>query len=319
MKLKEFILKEHPEAIEANENELRINAVDEEDDNTHASIYLDKEFYQNHRSGIRGNVYKVFGEYSKPKLTNTQMFFKVHKGVINPIESKPKNNFYNFKDFLDNLKKEIYSFKNAIENPLPRINHEALNYLLDRGLSKKVIRYKLGFILNGYYEWRIFIPFIENGKIVTFTTRDFSGEKKNKYKHAYKGNISHYVFNYDLITPEKDLFIFEGVFDALMLEDQVGTSSNKSELSKIQIKKIIIKNPKRIVFVPDNDKVGRAGLIKNINNFKKYSNRKFFVYDNFKEKDFGETKKHFIPEEEIEEYDETVARSKLFFLGLTNK
>ena len=201
IELKEYILKNYPEAIEASDNEIRFNAVDEDDDNLHASVYLENDFYENHRSGVRGNVYRIFGEYHEPQLSNKQMWHIVHWGNIKSIENKPKK--------IDDKKlripvNDIYSFKNALENEEP---HEARDFLLNRGLKKKSIS-KLGFILNGYYEWRIFIPFIENGKIVSFVTRDFSGKKKQKYLNAKNGKISQYVFNYDLISPKKKSIYF---------------------------------------------------------------------------------------------------------------
>ena len=105
-----------------------------------------------------------------------------------------------------------------------------------------------------------------------------------------------------------------------MLDYQVGTSSNKSILSRIQIEKIIDKNPRKIILVPDNDYRGRIGLIKNVANFKKFSSRrKIYVYDDFDTKDFGETKQNSIDTNKIEEYDKEIARTKLLLAKLSYK
>lgn len=195
---------------------------------------------------------------------------------------------------------------------------QALRYLLNRNIPKNNIK-KLGYVYEPgtLYNNTIFFPFWESSTLVYFTTRDYTGrrfiyedgEKKEPLRYiAARGLNSHdFVYNIDEVKEGGDLFIFEGLMDALSLENQVGTAMVTSTLGDKQAIKIWDKAPGRIVLVPDNDKAGRDNLIRN---YKKLlfhrppslSNVEVLKYElpeGFK--DFNETGKHFIDISECEE------------------
>ena len=197
------------------------------------------------------------------------------------------------------------------EKGMSIIKKRAVKYLASRNIPKSNIL-KLGYIFEpgSIYNNTIFFPFFENSSLVYFTTRDFTnsrftysedGEKSPLRYIAAKGLNSHnFVFNIDEIDEDKDLFIFEGLMDALTLERQVGTATLTSTLGDKQAIKIWDKAPRRIILVPDSDEAGQKNLIKN---YKKLlfhrppslENVEVLIYKlPSGVKDFNETGKNFI-------------------------
>lgn len=71
------------------------------------------------------------------------------------------------------LPDELENFFDPIER---RHRDYALGYLIDRGFGHtEIIKYKLGFCSTGRYAMRIIIPVYAEGKLVTFTGRDYMG------------------------------------------------------------------------------------------------------------------------------------------------
>jgi len=184
----------------------------------------------------------------------------------------------------------------------------ALNYLEDRKISPD----GLGFIVDNKspYDERIFVPFYEDEKLVYFITRTWDENNSMRYVNPDVPRKS-VVFNIDKINDE--VFIFEGVFDALSLSRQIGTCLLGARLSKEQAIKIWDRAPKRIIFVPDTDETGKntlKGNIKTLINFKpsSLSASKIYIYNIPKPyKDFNEMKvkneKSYIEISECEEYN----------------
>jgi hypothetical protein len=176
---------------------------------------------------------------------------------------------------------------------------QAKRYLEDRKISLSGLGY-FSDIKSEYYK-RIFVPFYENGELVYFIARSIIADDPMRYKNPIEINAGDYVFNIDNLR--EDVFIFEGVFDALSLDfPQVGTAMLSSFIKDEQAKKIVQKNPRNIILVPDKDKKTKTratilgNLIKTKNKLlehKRYKqNFNFFIY-NIPEgyKDFNDYKK----------------------------
>lgn len=151
------------------------------------------------------------------------------------------------------------------ENDSGLMAKKAIKYLKGRGLAEDTI-YKMGYIYNpgGKFGFSIFIPFYEDGELVYFIARTLEGNAL-RYNNPKGVDGRNFVYNYDEIDYRGDVFIFEGVFDAISLEHQTGTAMLTSSLSKEQASKILERAPKNIIFVPDNDEAGKSSLYKNIN------------------------------------------------------
>ncbi len=154
---------------------------------------------------------------------------------------------------------------------------QAYNYLRNRNIPKKNIM-KLGYIFStgSVFDRTIFFPFFENEKIVYFVARTWNKkiitdkntgkEKELRYIMPKGFDSNSFIFNYDEIEEEKDLFIFEGLLDALSLEWQVGTAMLTNTLGTKQASKIWDRTPRRIIFVNDNDEAGEKSTYKNYKN-----------------------------------------------------
>ena len=172
---------------------------------------------------------------------------------------------------------------------------EAIRYLHQRRISPNGLGY---FKRNDpEYSGRIFIPFYENGELVYFLARSYTGSEL-RYKNP-PGLSTDVIFNYDNI--DDTVFIFEGALDALSLDNYPGTAILSNRMREGQAKKLMgIQSIKNIVFVPDKDaevethKLILENMIKNymlLNKYKRMSRKvNFFIYDIPEYKDFNEYK-----------------------------
>lgn len=250
------------------------------------------------------------------------------KGVVKDFKTGYGNDFVSFvSDFLDMNKQEVllYLIKEYGKNninleskikvfsklELPDginffslkkdglIRNIAYNYLVNRKIPKKNIE-ELGYIFESSSEYHntIFIPFYENDEIVYFTTRAFIEKNYMRYNNPHDIDSKQFVYNIDKMKEGETIFIFEGVFDAMMLDKQIGTAMLSSDLGKGQVIKILDTAPKTIVFIPDNDEAGKNSLRKNIKLLLRYLPQSLdlsvLIYNIINAKDFGETGKHYI-------------------------
>ena len=130
------------------------------------------------------------------------------------------------------------------------VGEMAYSYLLERKINPS----GLGYISsdNPRIDKRIFIPFYENDVLVYYIARTFVKDEEFRYVNPKDLSAGDFVLNYDKITDE--VFIFEGAFDALSLEfPQIGTAMLSTSLKEGQAKKILSRDPSRIIIVPDKD------------------------------------------------------------------
>lgn len=116
---------------------------------------------------------------------------------------------------------------------------------------------------------RIIIPTYENGELVYFQARDYSGKSNLRYKNPPKTIQPKSIVLpfYDNIMENEILFISEGPWEAISYS---GTYMLGPSLSDRQIYKIKTKSPKAIYLIPDNDETGRRKLVKNIKTIRTY-------------------------------------------------
>jgi len=225
-------------------------------------------------------------------------YFKISKKdafilLIKEYSNGANKQYVNYKDVIKvnkniELPKGTTFFIDA--NTSSRTYKIAKKYLEDRGIKYDNLAYV--YDPNGSPEEsfhnRVIVPFYENGELVYFIARTFEKDNKLRYKNPKGIDAGNFVFQIDDL--KDDVFIFEGVFDALSLhEPQVGTAMLSNKLKTQQIIKILDRAPKRIIFVTENDKnetaikAGRKNLILNISNFMKYKpaslNIEFYVFN----------------------------------------
>jgi len=111
------------------------------------------------------------------------------------------------------LPKEFISLANR---KLPKTSLYPLNYLESRGFTKRdIIKWKMGYCLDGEYEGRIIIPsFGMTGKANYFIARSYSGDWKKYQNPKVSKDI---IFNELYLDFDEDMILVEGVFDAIKM------------------------------------------------------------------------------------------------------
>lgn len=94
-----------------------------------------------------------------------------------------------------------------------------LSFLRTRGLERKdILKWKIGYCPKGEYEGRVIIPsFDMNGDINYFIARDFTERNYIKYKNPNASKDI--IFNELYVNFDEDLILTEGVFDAIIAEN----------------------------------------------------------------------------------------------------
>ncbi len=155
------------------------------------------------------------------------------------------------------------------ENKMGLFGNMALSYLRDRLIPEEYIQ-EMGYIYDpgSEYNNRIFIPFFENGEIVYYICRDFTGTSYIRYANPHNINSKQFVYNIDKL--QDTLFICEGVFDAISIKNIIGTAILSANLGELQAQKIMANAPSKIIIVPDNDETGEKTLEDNVKMLIKY-------------------------------------------------
>lgn len=215
--------------------------------------------------------------------------FKEAKKIYKSIS---KNEFYESEQKSTKNKKLIFPPKATKIFP-----KQHLKYLKKRGFNAKSIIKQFNLYACGFddqnYKFRIIIPIYQNGKIVSFTSRDITGNADNAYKTAKPSESlidpKKCIFNIDTIKPGKDVILTEGPFDVMKFgEGAICFLGVK--LTDKRILQLSNKNIDRLFIIYDNDKETKTGerSSKRIMEVLKFHIRKIIVVTLNKHKDLGE-------------------------------
>lgn len=213
----------------------------------------------------QGMLLKMFIKHKKSgqKLN----FGKKKNQILKPIKLPPVKNLPPMKSLLD---------KKVLRN---KIGRKAVMLLMKKNLGAKHIKkYNLKYVddwecwychgegevdgqecpvcdrgsgKNPYYGFMI-IPSYENENLVYFQARNTDMSSSFRYRNPRLPRIQ-VVYFLDLLKENDRIFITEGPFDAMTLYDYSSTAVMGNRLSDAQALKILAKNPKEIIFVPDYD------------------------------------------------------------------
>jgi len=121
------------------------------------------------------------------------------------------------------LPKEFIEFSEAsMGRKLTHHYKQAYKYLRGRNISDDMIqKYRIGYCDNGLYENRVIIPsYDEYDDINYFVARSFTRYSRRKYMNPQADKES-LIWNEHLIDWEKPVYIVEGAFDSLFLENSI--------------------------------------------------------------------------------------------------
>ena len=115
---------------------------------------------------------------------------------------------------------------------------------------------------------RLIIPILEDRLIMSYVARSVDGREP---KEISGPNKSHFLYNLDGINEGDNVVLVEGIFDceALRRLELKAAAVLGSNISDIQVGKVLAKRPKSITLVYDGDTAGREGTLKAFEKFHK--------------------------------------------------
>jgi DNA primase len=129
---------------------------------------------------------------------------------------------------------------------------EMRNYIKRRGITDEmVLKHRIGYCTEGEYAYRIIVPSFDlEGELNYFVGRSWNPNSKSKYKNpeAEKQII---IFNENLIDWDKDIYLCEGPFDALFLDNSIPLLGKK--MSDVLFETLYEKAKGKITIVLDGD------------------------------------------------------------------
>ena len=159
--------------------------------------------------GTHGALGKLFDKYGNKKH---KKLYQVLKPETVVKREKPKKQL--------KLPEGFTLFKDSC--PVYPVRKAAINYLHNRGISDYMIeKYQIGFCDKGDHAGRIVIPsYNSNGELNYYIARSWNPMSKAKYKNpeAEKDKI---IFWENLIDWNKDIYLVEGAFDGLFVENSI--------------------------------------------------------------------------------------------------
>jgi len=159
--------------------------------------------------GTHGPLGKLFDKYGNKKQ---KKLYNVLKPETVVKREKPKKQL--------KLPDGFTLFKDS--SPVYPVRRQAMNYLKSRGITDEMIeKYQIGFCDKGDHSGRIVIPsYNTKGELNYYIARSWNPMSRAKYKNpeAEKDKI---IFWENLIDWNKDIYLVEGAFDGLFLDNPI--------------------------------------------------------------------------------------------------
>jgi hypothetical protein len=197
---------------------------------------------------------------------------------------------------------------------------KAYNYLKIRRVADwQIKKYKIGFCLAGKYSYRIIFPVYINKELKCFMGRDFTGKQDLRYLNS-EGKKTIYGMKKDHLG--KIALCIEGAFDKLAAErvmkhlkeckvDVIGIPGRVLQDYDIDL----LKKYKRIIRVPDMDRPGILGAMKDA---RKLINAGIETDISFLDTSYNDTSEAFC-KGDVKVIEDLVKKSKPFGYGLEIK
>jgi DNA primase len=159
--------------------------------------------------GTHGPLGRIFDKYGNKKQKKLYEVFKPETVVKREKKKKTLRLPEGFTLFKDSS--TVYP-----------VRRQAMNYLKSRGITDEMIeRFGIGFCDKGDHAGRIVIPsYDKKGELNYYIARSWNPMSRAKYKNpeAEKDKI---IFWENLINWKKDVYLVEGAFDGLFLNNPI--------------------------------------------------------------------------------------------------
>ena len=159
--------------------------------------------------GTHGPLGKLFDKYGNKKH---KKLYQVLKPETVVKREKPKKQL--------KLPEGFTLFKDS--SPVYPVRKAAINYLHNRGITDLMIeKYQIGFCDKGDHAGRIVIPsYDSNGELNYYIARSWNPMSRAKYKNPEQEKDK-IIFWENLIDWNKDIYLVEGAFDGLFVENSI--------------------------------------------------------------------------------------------------
>jgi hypothetical protein len=158
-----------------------------------------------------------------------------------------------------------------------------INYLKKRYFNEDILKDLRVFV--DHKDKRVVFPVYENNKLIFYAARAINPDNPIRWLNS-KGTSFHPIWNLENVRDE--IWIFEGIFDAVRMWPK-GVAIFGLNMHDEQIKKILDKNPYKIVVVLDDDSYGFMAKKRVADRFASlHSNVWVHIMKDDRFKDFGE-------------------------------
>lgn len=185
-----------------------LKGLDKGDGKGNLEVNLSKFVFHCWSCGISGPLGKLISQYGSKKQRKLYELIKPEELKIQDKEYKKLK-----------LPQGFTLIKDINRKYPPHL--QGLNYLKQRGITDNIIeKYNIGLTTEGNFANRIIIPSYDvNNELNYFIARAW-GKTKFKYMNpeAEKDKI---IFNEHLIDWDKDIYVVEGAFDSIFLDNSV--------------------------------------------------------------------------------------------------
>ena len=161
----------------------------------------------------QGNLNKLIFKYGSPIQIRDFKLYTPDEFII-----KPNGEYKKLK-----LPKEFIEFSKVTEGrKLTHLYKQAFNYLKSRNITNDMIeKYHIGYCDSGQYENRIIIPsYNSDGEVNYFVARSYLKYTNRKYMNP-QVDKNLLIWNEHLIDWEKPVYLVEGAFDSIFLENSI--------------------------------------------------------------------------------------------------
>ena len=159
--------------------------------------------------GTHGALGRIFDKYGNKKQKKLYEVFKPETVVKREKKKKTLK-----------LPEGFTLFKDS--SPVYPVRRQAMNYLKSRGITDEMIeKFGIGFCDKGDHAGRIVVPSYDSkGELNYYIARSWNPMSRAKYKNpiAEKDKI---IFWENLIDWKRDIFLVEGAFDGLFLDNAI--------------------------------------------------------------------------------------------------
>ena len=159
--------------------------------------------------GTHGSLGKLFDKYGNKKLKKLYNVLKPE--TVQPRQKRTKKL---------TLPEGFTLFTES--SPVYPVRRQAYNYLKNRGITDEIIKkYNIGFCDRGSHTGRIVVPSYDGkGELNYYVARSWDPMSRAKYKNP-QDEKDKIIFWENLIDWNKDVYLVEGAFDGLFVENSI--------------------------------------------------------------------------------------------------